>query len=107
MRWNRTHHGGKPFLFNRASEVECERGQLPHLRGENLAMKKQSDFHTPSRVRESETPTNNFPAPAFTESRPKGITDRNHPGHISRGAAESNTDPVKDKPEVSGSMKKR
>lgn len=66
-------------------------------------MKKQAETHMPSRVRESETVVTNMPAPAFTESRPKGIHDYAHPGHISRGAAESQTDPVKDKPQVSGS----
>ncbi|HVU47250.1 MAG TPA: hypothetical protein VHD85_14055 [Terracidiphilus sp.] len=66
-------------------------------------MKKQADIHTPSRVRESETVINNIPAPAYTESRPKGVHDYAHPSHISRGAAESQTDPVKDKPLVSDS----
>ena len=66
-------------------------------------MKKQSDFHRPNRVRESETAANNFPAPAFTESQPRGVQDPEHPTHITRGAAESHTDPVKDKPQVSGS----
>ena len=51
-------------------------------------MKKQSDFRTPSRVRESETPVNNMPAPTFTESRPRGVQDHAHPGHMTRGAAE-------------------
>ncbi|HEY1766048.1 MAG TPA: hypothetical protein VGG26_00240 [Terracidiphilus sp.] len=59
-------------------------------------MRKQSDQHVPSRVRESETQVNNLPAPAFSESRPKGVLDRSHPGHITRGAAESATDPVHD-----------
>jgi hypothetical protein len=70
-------------------------------------MKKQSDFNAPTRVRESETAVNNMPAPAFTESRPKGVHDYAHPTHISRGAAESQTDPVKDKPQVSGSTSRK
>jgi hypothetical protein len=67
-------------------------------------MKKQSDLHAPSRVRESETQINNLPAPAFTESRPKGVQDRSHPGHLTRGAAESGTNPVHDAREGTGSM---
>lgn len=59
-------------------------------------MKKQSDTHSPSRIRESETPANNIPAPAFTESRPRGVMDRAHSGHVTRGAAESPTNPVTD-----------
>jgi hypothetical protein len=70
-------------------------------------MKKQSDMHMPSRVRESETVATNLPQPAFTESRPKGVQDHAHPGHISRGAAESQTDPVRDKPQVSGANNRR
>jgi hypothetical protein len=70
-------------------------------------MKKQSDFHAPSRVRESETVATSLPQPAFTESRAKGVQDRAHPGHISRGAAESQTNPVEDKPQVAGSTNRR
>lgn len=70
-------------------------------------MKKQSDMHAPSRLRENETVATSIPQPAFTESRPKGVGDPAHPGHISRGAAESKTDPVKDKPQVSGSTNRR
>ena len=70
-------------------------------------MKKQADIHAPSRVRESETVINNVPAPTFTESRPKGVHDYAHPTHISRGAAESKTDPVEDKPQVSGSTDRK
>lgn len=69
-------------------------------------MKKQSDFHTPSRARESNTITN-IPAPAINDSKPRGIQDREHPGHITRGAAESHTDPVKDKPLVSGANNRK
>jgi hypothetical protein len=72
---------------------------------EIFTMKKQSDMHSQHRVRESETLTTNFPAPAFTESKPKGVQDRSHPGHISRGAAESRTDPVEDAPQVPHSSK--
>jgi len=70
-------------------------------------MKKQANIRTPSRVRESETVVNNIPAPAFTESRPKGVHDYAHPGQISRGAAESKTDPVEDRPQVSGSKDRK
>ena len=70
-------------------------------------MKKQSDFRSPSRIRESETAANNFPAPAFTESRPKGLVDREHPTHLTRGAAESHTDPVQDKPQTSDSKDRK
>jgi hypothetical protein len=70
-------------------------------------MKKQSDMHAPSRVRESEIVTTNIPAPAFTESRPKGVQDREHPGHITRGAAESHTNPVDDSRQVSNSNNRK
>jgi hypothetical protein len=70
-------------------------------------MKKQSDMHTPTRLRENETVATSLPQPAFSESKPKGVQDHLHPGHISRGAAESQTDPVKDKPQVSGSHEHR
>lgn len=64
-------------------------------------MKKQSDLHTPQRVRESETVATTIPAPAFTTSKPRGVQDHAHPGHLDRGAAESRTNPVKDTHEVS------
>jgi hypothetical protein len=47
---------------------------------EMFTMKKQSDIHSPHRVRESETVATNLPAPAFTGSKPKGVQDRSHPG---------------------------
>jgi len=68
-------------------------------------MKKQADFHSPSRARESETVIKNVPAPVLTGSRPKGVHDYAHPTHVSKGAAETQTDPVKDAPQVSGSHK--
>ena len=73
----------------------------------DLKMKKQFDMHTPSRIRENETVATNLPQPAFSESRPKGVQDHLHPGHISRGAAESQTDPVKDKPQVEHAKNRR
>ena len=62
-------------------------------------MKKQSDMHTPRRVPESETVATTFPPPAFTSSKPKGVLDHAHPGHLDRGAAESRTNPIKDEHE--------
>ncbi len=66
-------------------------------------MKKQSDIHAPRRVPESESTISTFPAPAFTTSKPKGVQDRSHPGHLDHGAAESSTDPVRDPHQVSRS----
>ena len=70
-------------------------------------MKKQFDMHTPSRLRENETVATNLPQPAFTESKPKGVLDHAHPGHITRGAAESKTDPVKDQPQTEPAANRR
>jgi hypothetical protein len=58
-------------------------------------MKKQSDMHGPHRVRESESVITNPSSPAYSSSKPKGLEDRQHPGHLSRGAAESHT-PVRE-----------
>ena len=66
-------------------------------------MRKQSDLHAPQRVPESETAATTFPPPAFTTSKPRGVQDHAHPGHIARGAAESNTNPVKDTHDMSPS----
>jgi len=70
-------------------------------------MKKQADFHSPSSGRENETVIKNIPGPAVTESRPKGVHDYAHPTHISRGAAESQTDPVNDQAQVAGTQNRK
>jgi hypothetical protein len=64
-------------------------------------MKKQADFHAPT-SKENESVITNIPSPTLPESRPKGVHDYAHPTHITRGAAESPTDPIEDKPLVSG-----
>jgi hypothetical protein len=61
-------------------------------------MKKQSDLHGPTRVRESESVISNAFNPGYSSSKPKGVMDHNHPGHVSRGAAESKANPVSDRP---------
>lgn len=66
-----------------------------------VLMKKQSDMHRPQRVPESESPISTFPAPAYTTSKPKGVEDRAHPGHLTHGAAESHTNPIRDSNQVS------
>jgi len=60
-------------------------------------MKKQSDMHGPNRVRENESVLINTSNPAYTSSKPKGLEDRAHPGHLSHGAAESH-EPVSERP---------
>lgn len=62
-------------------------------------MKKQSTIHRPSRVRESETPTTQFPVQTFSESQPKGVFSHSSakPTHLRTGAAEApHTRPVSD-----------
>lgn len=61
-------------------------------------MKKQSDFHGNTRVRESESVITNPSTAAYSSSKPKGVMDHNHPGHVSHGAAESKANPVSDRP---------
>jgi hypothetical protein len=70
-------------------------------------MKKLSDMHGPRKVPNSQDTSASLTAPAFSENRPKGVMDHLHSGHVSRGAAESNTNPVKDTPEVSNTRDKR
>ena len=71
-------------------------------------MKKLSDMHDPRKVPASQNNTSaNLNAPAFSENKPKGVMDHSHPGHISRGAAESNANPVKETPEVSNTGDRR
>jgi hypothetical protein len=60
------------------------------------AMKKLSDFHNDNKVLESESPVTSLPNPSLGGSKPKGVMDREHPGRVSRGAAESRVDPVRD-----------
>ena len=60
------------------------------------AMKKLSNFHSDNKVLESESPATSIPNPTLTSSRPKGLQDREHPGHMTKGAAESHTDPIRD-----------
>jgi hypothetical protein len=78
-------------------EKETEKETQRSESGERNAMKKQSDMRGPTRVSESETVTTN-PSSAFTPSRPNGLQDHAHPGHMSRGAAESKASPVSDRP---------
>lgn len=62
-------------------------------------MKKQSSIHRSNRVRESETPTTQFPPPAFSETQPRGLHSRSSakPTHLRTGAAEApHTKPVSD-----------
>jgi hypothetical protein len=80
------------FLSVRPGKMNSE------INAEN-AMKKQSDMRGPTRVSESETVTSN-PSSAFTPSRPKGLQDHAHPGHLSRGVAESKASPVSDRPDA-------
>jgi hypothetical protein len=70
-------------------------------------MKKQSDMHAPSGARESDSSITNIPAPLRNDSKPKGVLDHAHPGHLTRGAAESSTDPVEDSSQVSNSRGKK
>lgn len=60
-------------------------------------MKKQSDMHGSNRVRENESVITNPSASAYGSSKPKGVMDHAHPGHVSRGAAESKANPVSDR----------
>jgi hypothetical protein len=59
-------------------------------------MRKQSTMHRPTRSIETETAATTFPAPARTETQPKGLyaRDRAKPTHLNTGAAESHTQPV-------------
>jgi hypothetical protein len=66
-------------------------------------MKKQSDMHGPNRVRESESVMTNPSNPGYSSSKPKGLEDRAHPGHLGRGAAESHANPVSDRSSESSS----
>ena len=59
-------------------------------------MKKQSTFHRSNRIRETETPTTQFPIQTPTESRPQGLHTRSKT-HIDTGAAETRVKPVLDK----------
>jgi hypothetical protein len=62
-------------------------------------MKKQSTIHRSNRIRESETPTTQFPVQTFTETQPKGLHSRSgsKTAHLNTGAAESpHTKPVGD-----------
>lgn len=70
-------------------------------------MKKQSDFHGPNRGRENESAIVNPSSASYTPSKPKGIEDHAHPGHISRGAAESKANPVHEEDPVSESDDRR
>jgi hypothetical protein len=45
-------------------------------------MKKLNDVHAGHGIREEETVTTNFPAPAFTESKPKGVNIGLHDAHL-------------------------
>jgi len=70
-------------------------------------MKRLSDFHSDGKILESESPATNLPNPSLGNSRPKGVLDRDHPGHITRGAAESHADPVRDLKQTDGRAKNR
>jgi len=62
-------------------------------------MKKQSTIHRSSRIRETETPTTQFPVQTFTETQPKGLHNRSNSKlmHLDTGAAEAaHTRPVSD-----------
>lgn len=51
-------------------------------------MKKLNDLHAGHGIPEEETVTTNFPAPAFTESKPKGVHIGRHDAHIDSSVEE-------------------
>lgn len=62
-------------------------------------MKKQSVIHKSSRIRDTETPTTQFPMQALGETQPRGLHSRSSakPTHLRTGAAEApHTRPVGD-----------
>jgi hypothetical protein len=76
--------------------------------GDQSEMKKLSDMHGPRKVPASQNDTSaSLNAPAYSENKPKGVMDHSHPGHVSRGAAESNANPVKETQEVSNTEKRQ
>jgi hypothetical protein len=70
-------------------------------------MKKLSNFHSDNKILESESPVSNLSNLSPGNSKPKGVMDREHPGHISRGAAESHADPVRDVKQTKGGARNR
>lgn len=70
-------------------------------------MKKLSDFHSDNKIQESESPVTNLPNPSLGNSKPKGVMDKEHPGHVSRGAAESHVDPVRDVKQTNGASTRK
>jgi hypothetical protein len=72
-------------------------------------MKKLSDLH--SQNSQKQTPqgvstSTDFAAPAVNTTKPKGVMDHAHPGHVSRGAAESKSNPIRDEHEGADSARK-
>ncbi len=59
----------------------------PGPRRDHNRMKKLNDLHAGHGIKEEETVTTNFPAPAFTESKPKGVNIGPHDAHIDSSVA--------------------
>ena len=57
-------------------------------------MKKGTSFHKDHRVRETETPTTQFPMQTPTGSQPRGLHNRSQAAHLDAGAADSRTKPI-------------
>lgn len=57
-------------------------------------MKKLSSIHRSNRVRETETPTTQFPVQTPIAPQPKGLHNRSQAAHLDAGAAEPRTKPV-------------
>lgn len=57
-------------------------------------MKKLTSIHKSNTVRETETPTTQFPVQTPTGSQPKGLHHRSPAAHLDKGAAEPQTKPV-------------
>lgn len=70
-------------------------------------MKKLSNFHSDNKVLESESPATSLPNPSLGNSKPKGVMDREHPGHVTRGAAESHVDPIREAKQTKGDARDR
>jgi hypothetical protein len=73
---------------------------------------KLNDLHAGHGIREEETVTTNFPAPAFTESKPKGVNIGQHDAHIDssgakKGSGESRTTGAAKKPNVNSQSEAR
>ncbi len=59
-------------------------------------MKKLTSFHKDHRVRETETPTTQFPVQTPTGSQPRGVHSRSQAAHLDAGPAEPRTKPAGD-----------